>query len=54
MLEGYVCVTMHHQYNDVSSQQDAKSFSFIKLLKSALHFSGNKSAHHQEHFFNYI
>ena len=31
-----VCVTVHHQYNDVSIQQDATTFSFINLLKSAL------------------
>jgi len=23
-----VCVTVHHQYNDVSKQQDATAFSF--------------------------
>jgi hypothetical protein len=28
-----VCVTVHHQYNDVSNQQDATTFSFINLFK---------------------
>ena len=37
-------------YNDVNNQQDAKTFSFINLFKSALHFSGDKFAHPQEHF----
>jgi hypothetical protein len=37
-------------YNDVSNQQDATSFSFICLFKSALPVSGDKFAHPQEHF----
>ena len=35
-----VCVTVLHWYNDVSNQQDATTFSFINLFKSALHVSG--------------
>jgi hypothetical protein len=27
-----VCVTVHHQYNDASNQQDATTFSFINLF----------------------
>ena len=38
------------QQNDVSNQQDATSFSLINLFKSALHVSGDKFAHPQEHF----
>ena len=46
-----VFVTMlHHQYNDVSNQQDATTFSFVNLFKSALHVSGDNFAHPQEHF----
>jgi hypothetical protein len=45
-----VCVTVHHQYKDVSNQQDAKNFSFIRLFRSALHVPGDKFAHPQEHF----
>jgi len=26
-----VCVIVHHQYDDVSNQQDATTFSFINL-----------------------
>ena len=37
-------------YNDVNNQQDAATFSFINLFKSALHVSGDKFAHPQEHF----
>jgi hypothetical protein len=37
-------------YNDVSNQQDAATFSFINLFNSALHVSGDKFAHPQEHF----
>ena len=44
------CVTVHHQYNDVNNQQDAKNVSFINLFKSAQHVSGDKFAHSQEHF----
>ena len=36
--------------NDVNSQQDATTFSFINLFKSAQHVSGDKFAHPQEHF----
>jgi len=36
--------------NDVNNQQDAKTFSFINLFNSALHVSGDKLAHPQEHF----
>ena len=35
--------------NDVSNQQDATTFSFINLFKSALNVSGDKFAHPQEH-----
>ena len=42
-------MTVHHQYNDVSNQQDATTFSFINLFKSALHVSGDKFTHPQEH-----
>ena len=35
---------------DVSNQQDATTFTFINLFKSALHVSGDKFAHPQEHF----
>jgi len=42
-------VTVHHQYNDVSNQQDATTFSFINLFKSARHVSGDKFVHPQEH-----
>ena len=35
-----VCVTVHHQYNDVNNQQDATILSFINFFKSALHVSG--------------
>ena len=44
-----VCVTVHHWYNDVNNQQDATTFSFINLFKSAPHVSGDKFAHPQEH-----
>jgi hypothetical protein len=37
-------------YNDVNNQQDATNFSFINLFNSALHVSGDKFAHPQEHF----
>jgi len=33
-----ICVTVHHLYNNVSNQQDATTFSFINLYKSALFF----------------
>jgi hypothetical protein len=44
-----VCVTVHHQYNGVSNQQDATTL-FINLFKWALHVSGDKFTHPQEHF----
>jgi hypothetical protein len=49
-----VCVTTHRQYNDVNNQQDATTFSFINIFKSAQHVSGDKFAHPQEHFLTYI
>ena len=49
-----VCVTVQHQYNDVSNQQDTTTFPFIRLFKSALHISGDKFAYPQEHFFDCI
>jgi len=39
-----------NRYNDVSNQQGATTFSFINLFKSALHISGDKFTHPQEHF----
>ena len=36
--------------NNVNNQQDATTFSFINLFNPALHFSGKKFAHPQEHF----
>ena len=45
-----VGVIVHHQYNGVNNQQDATTFSFINLFKSAQHVSGDKFAHPQEHF----
>ena len=50
VVELDVCVTVHHQYNDVNNQQDATTFSFINLFKSAKHVSGDKFAHPQEYF----
>jgi len=38
------------QYNDVSNQQDATTFSFINLFNSALHVSVDKFDHPQEYF----
>ena len=43
-------MTLHHQYSDVNNQQDATTYSFINLFKSALHVSDDKFAHPQEHF----
>jgi len=40
---------MHHQYYEVSNQQEATTFTSI-LFNSALHVSGDKFAHPQEHF----
>ena len=37
-------------YYDVSNQRDATTFSFINLFNSALHVSGDKFTHPQEHF----
>ena len=36
--------------SDVNNQQDATNFSFINLFNSALHVSGDKFSHPQEHF----
>jgi len=36
--------------NDVNNQQDATIFSFINLFNPAVHVSGDKFAHPQEHF----
>ena len=49
-----VSVTVQHQYNEVSNQQGAITFTFINLFKSALHVSGYRFAHPQEHFRLYI
>ena len=49
-LQHDICVTVHHQYNDVNNQQDATTFSFINLFKSALHDSDDKFTHPKEHF----
>ena len=38
----------------VNNQQDATTFTFINLFKSAQHVSGDKFAHPQEHFFDCI
>ena len=46
----YVYIAEYGISNDVNNQQDATTFSFIKLFKSALHVSGDKFAHPQEHF----
>ena len=35
--------------NDVSNQEDGTTFSFINLFKSAIHVSGDRFAHPQEH-----
>ena len=37
-------------YNDVNNHQEATTFTFINLFKLALHVSGDKFAHSQEHF----
>ena len=42
--------TTCHTDNDVNNQQDATTFSFIKIFNSALHVSGDKFAHTQELF----
>ena len=34
---------------DVNNQKDATNFSFINIFNSALHVSGDKFAHPQEH-----
>jgi hypothetical protein len=36
--------------NDVNNQQNATTFTFSNLFNSALHVSGDKFAHLQEHF----
>ena len=38
------------RFNVVNNQQDATTFSFINLFNSALHVSGDKFTHPQEHF----
>ena len=38
------------RFNDVNNQPDATTFSSINLFNSALHVSGDKFAHPQEHF----
>ena len=40
--------------NDLNNQQDATNFSFINFFNSALHVSGDKFAHPQEHILLYI
>ena len=47
LLEGERCL---RAYNDVNNQEDATTFSFFILFKSAQHVSGDKFAHLQEHF----
>ena len=42
--------TRNTKYNAVNNQQDATTFSSINLFNSALHVSGDKFAHPQEHF----
>ena len=42
--------TQNSLYNDINNQQDATTFAFINLFKSAQHVSGDKFAHPQEHF----
>jgi len=48
-IELDICVTVRHQYNDVNNQQDATTFAFINIFKSAIHVPGDKFAHTQEH-----
>jgi len=38
-----VCVTVHHQYNDVSNQQDATTFSLIITLNQPYTFRATNS-----------
>ena len=45
-----LCDRASFYYNNVNNQQDATTFSFINLFNSALHVSGDKFAHPQEHF----
>jgi hypothetical protein len=40
---------LNNIFSLVSNQQDATTFSFINLFKSALHVSGDKFDHPQEH-----
>jgi hypothetical protein len=47
-LEGPVSTNCNND-NDVNNQQDATTFSFINLFKSAQHVPGDKFAHPQEH-----
>ena len=60
-FEFNVKVTFNNKYlnfvilfNNINKQQDATTFSFINLFKSAQTVSGDKIAHPQEHFFNCI
>jgi hypothetical protein len=46
----YGALQIFWQYNDINNQQDATTFSFINLLKSALNVLGDKFVHPQEHF----
>ena len=46
--------TKNIHFNDVNNQQEATTFSFINLFKSALQVSGDKFAHPQEQFWLYI
>jgi hypothetical protein len=39
----------HSLNNDVNNQQDATTFSFNNVFKSAQHVSGDKFTHPQEH-----
>ena len=45
-----ICMIKYFYYIDINNQQDAKTFSFIDIFTSALHVSGDKFAHSQEHF----
>ena len=61
-LQGYLssCLIIwnlqkeQHIYYDVSNQGDVTTFSFINLSNSALHVSGDKFTHLQEHVSTYI
>jgi hypothetical protein len=45
-----LCDRASFYYNDVNNQQDETTFSFINILNSEAHVSGDKFAHLQEHF----